>query len=411
MFALEPSRGARTLVGTSSTCGVQLSDPHVSRRHLALDPLGSELALSDLRSTNGTLVNGVHIIEGRLVGGETVRIGATTLRLDFLGMGEIVPVAPDRSFGRLVGISVEMRRVFALASRLAESHVATLIEGDTGTGKEVLAEALHAQGPRFKGPFVVLDTSSAHEKLLEVTLFGCEANVVPGVAAAQAGLFEMANGGTLLIDEPAELHLDLQRKLTRVLERGTVQRLGSPHAIPVDVRIVSTSRVDLDKAVDEQRLREELFFRLVTARIELPPLRKRTGDIAFLTHHFWSELGGTHDPSPALIARFEGHSWPGNVRELQNAIARHLVTGEALGARRDIRTSTAAGANERNVLDEILAEDLPMPKARQALLAEFERGYVERMLAKNDGNVTRAAAASGIAHRYFQSLKARYTKR
>ncbi|WP_394843981.1 sigma 54-interacting transcriptional regulator [Pendulispora brunnea] len=411
VFRIDPNQPSRTLVGTSPTCVIRLADRHVSRRHLALDAAVNELVIQDLRSSNGTRVNGARITEGVLTGGEVIRIGNTVLRVE-AGEQETPDALAERtSFGRALGVSFEMRKVFGLAERLAQANVPVAIEGETGTGKELLAECLHEQSARAAGPFVVFDGSIVGDRLADVMLFGCAANVVPGVAEARAGLFEQAHGGTLLIDEPAELSPEVQRKLVRAVERGAVQRIGADAALAVDVRIVTTSRADLDKAVDDGRLREDLFYRLVVARIELPPLRKRRDDVGFLAEHFWAALGEAGETiPPELLSRFEAHAWPGNVRELQNAVARHLATGELDPRKRPIETAPAAPASpEPNVLLEILEQDLPMAKARQQLLAEFERSYVARVLAKHGGNVTRAAAASGIAHRYFQSLKAKYT--
>jgi len=422
VFQIDPELPSRVLIGTSPTCVIRLADPHVSRRHLALDTAEHELVLQDLRSSNGTRVNGVRVSEGFLSGGELVRIGNTVLRVEVLELAASQATSQRRFFGRMLGMSLEMQKVFALAERIAGSSVPTAIEGETGTGKELLAEVIHEQGRRAAGPFVVFDGSITGERLADVALFGCGANVIPGVSEARAGLFEQADGGTLLIDEPAELSPDVQRKLVRAVEHGAIQRVGTDTTVSVDVRIITTSRADLDKAVDEGRLREDLFYRLVVGRIELPPLRRRREDIPFLAEHFWSELSvpssrAAHPvvaaPStipPALLARFEMHEWPGNVRELQNAIARHLATGELEQGQRASDEAAPFVPAAPDVITEILELDLPLPKARQRVLQEFERGYVARVLAQHGGNVSRAATASGLAHRYFQSLKAKYAK-
>jgi DNA-binding NtrC family response regulator len=377
-FLVDASLESRPLVGTSPACPIRLVDPHVSRRHLALELVGDRLRVQELGSTNGTTVNGVAVVEVLLAGGELLRLGETTIRVEHAGMTEPV-VSEATTFGRLQGVSVEMRKVFGLCERLARSNVPVVIEGETGVGKELLAESLHQSGP-----FVVFDGSLIPEGTVERAL---------------PTLFEQADGGTLLIDEPAELELEVQRKLLRAVERGEIQPVGSDRARKVNVRVLATSRADLDKAIDEGRLREDLYFRLAVARVEIPPLRRRREDIALLAEHFWSTLGGAATP---LLARFEAYAWPGNVRELQNAVARHLVTGELVGGMRRTKEDPAASPQADEVFD------LPMPQARQRIIADFERAYVERILAKHGGNVSRAASASGLAHRYFQTLKAKY---
>jgi DNA-binding NtrC family response regulator len=266
------------------------------------------------------------------------------------------------AFGRAVGASSEMRRLYPLLATLAKANVPVLIEGETGTGKEMIAEALHETGPRAAAPFVVFDCSaqSAHE-----------------LPAA----FEQARDGTLLIDEAADLDATAQRWLLDALR-------GPP-------RLVFASRRDLDAEVQAGRFSDELFRRLVAARVELPPLRKRRGDVALLARHFWRSMGGGDRIPEDLVARLETYSWPGNVRELANVVARRFAgsdDGPELGG---------------DPMEHILEQDLPFSRAKAAAAAEFERRYVARVLARHNGHVGRAAAASGIARRYFQVLRGR----
>ncbi len=402
-FAFDSSRPSSVLVGQSSACDVRLSDPQVSRRHAALDIADKGLRLVDLQSTNGTFVGGLRVAEAYLVGGEVVRLGATAMRL----VRALSATRPEPSaatgFGRLVGESPEMRRLYPLCERLAMSDVSVVIEGETGTGKEVLAEALHAASARAAGPFIVFDCTAVPPSLLESALFGHEKGAFTGALSQRRGVFEQAHGGTLFLDEIGELDLGLQPKLLRAIERGEVQRVGSSRWTRVDVRILAATRRDLDREVQAGRFRDDLFFRLAVGRIELPPLRRRRGDIAVLTRVFWTAIAGELRPMPpGLIERLEDYAWPGNVRELQNAIARHVAVGEL--------PSQGAGAGvepEGDVVERILSKDLPLPRARAELVEDFERRYVERVLERHGGNVSRAAAASGIALRYFQLLKAR----
>ncbi len=404
-YAFDSVRPTNVLIGQGLACDVRLTDGQVSRRHAALDFTDRGLRLTDLESTNGTSVGGLRVAEAYLVGGETLRMGESAIRIARV-LSEKPEFSAARGFGRMIGESPEMRRLYPLCERLAHSEVPVVIEGETGTGKEVLAEALHASGARAAGPFVVFDCTAIAPSLLESALFGHERGAFTGALAQRLGVFEQAHGGTLFIDEIGELDAVLQPKLLRAIERGEVQRVGSNRWERVDVRIIAATRRDLDREVQAGRFRDDLFFRLAVGRIDLPPLRRRRGDVAVLTQHFWRQIAGAEHPvPPGLIERLEDYAWPGNVRELQNAIARHVAVGDLPDAETLRPSSTSSDPIER-----VLSMDLPLPRARAELVEEFERRYVEGVLDRHDGNVSRAAAASGIALRYFQLLKARRTK-
>jgi DNA-binding NtrC family response regulator len=300
-----------------------------------------------------------------------------------------------------------MRRIYPLCERLAQSEVAIVIEGETGTGKEVLAEALHEASRRAAGPFVVFDCTAIAPSLLESVLFGHEKGAFTGAVSQRIGIFEQAHGGTLFIDEIGELDALLQPKLLRAIERGEVQRIGSSRWERVDARIVAATRRDLDREVQAGRFRDDLFYRLAVGRIELPPLRRRRGDIRVLSRHFWRQIAGETRPMPPDITeRLEDYSWPGNVRELQNAIARQVAVGDLVT--QDVaRPSAPPAAGAEDVIERVLAMNLPLPRARAEVVEAFERRYVQEVLGRYDGHVARAAAASGIALRYFQLIKAR----
>ncbi|WP_394827162.1 sigma 54-interacting transcriptional regulator [Pendulispora albinea] len=408
-FVLDGTQPSRVLIGTSPACAFRLSDRQISRRHASIDVVPEGLRLTDLGSTNGTWANGLCVFDVRLHGGELVRLGDNVLRVEVVAMPAEHPTTLAMRFGRLVGASPEMRRLYPLCERLAATDVPVVIEGETGTGKELLAESIHEESAREKGPFVVFDCTTVAANLLESTLFGHERGAFTGAVAARRGVFEQAHGGTLLIDEIGDLDASLQSKLLRAIERNEVQRVGGEKFVRVDVRVMAATRRDLDKEVQAGRFRDDLFYRLAVARIELPPLRERRGDVQVLGRYFWEQLGGTDKPIPEdLLRRFEEYGWPGNVRELHNAIARRLALGDLAAMERsralDPAPSQAPGAD---VIKETLAMDLPFPAARQRVMNAFERGYVERVLAKHGGNVVRAAAASGIARRYFYVIKSR----
>jgi two-component system, NtrC family, response regulator HydG len=306
-----------------------------------------------------------------------------------------------------------------------------IIEGETGTGKEVLAESLHEMGPRAAGPFVVFDCTAVAPNLVESALFGHERGSFTGATESRRGVFEEAHGGTLLLDEIGDLEMSLQAKLLRALERSEVQRVGSSRWTRVDVRVLAATRRDLDREIQLGRFRDDLFFRLAVARIELPPLRRRAGDVAVLAHHFWKRLADKGVPFPGdFEQRLDVYDWPGNVRELYNAVARRVALGELA----QIETARAAGAGaggadprpvtglppppatpsagpasvRGDTIEAVLALDLPLVRARERVVEDFERRYVQRILSQHGGNVTSAAAASGIARRYFQLLRARH---
>ncbi len=400
---------SRALVGTSPACALRLTDREVSRRHAAVDVAGRALRIVDLDSTNGTWIQGVRVRDALLAGDEVVTIGATTLRVEATAAEQPVVPAAIR-FGRFAGGSTEVRRLYPLFERLARSSVPVIIEGETGTGKEVLAEALHEQGPRAAGPFVVFDCTQVTPTLVESELFGHERGAFTGAVGARKGVFEQAHGGTLLVDEIGDLRAPLQAKLLRALERGEIRRVGGDRWIKVDVRIVAATRRDLDRAVQDGRFRDDLFLRLAVGRVELPPLRARRGDVGLLVAHFVRELGGHAASVPnALLNSWEEHDWPGNVRELRNAVARYIALGElgSHGTDGSVQEPAPPAPAAADFIEEVLAMKLPLATARERKIAEFERRYVERTLAEAGGNVGRAAEASGVARRHFQRLKAR----
>lgn len=384
-LVLDGINEGRVLLGQSPVCALRLTDRSVSRRHAALRREADAWRIEDLDSSNGTRVNGVRIKEAFLTGGEIVTLGSTSVRLTRAGVAPLEAPSNAQRFGRFIGESPEVRRHFTHWSSLALSSLALLIEGATGTGKELLAEALHDVGPRAGRPFVVLDCSA------------------PGGSEIDLPLLEQASGGTLVIDEPAELAPTSQTRLAGLLERAPSHQ----------ARIITTSRRDLDLEVQEGRFREDLLYRLAGATIELPPLRRRGGDVVLLARHFWKQLGGAGELSDEELAHFDGRTWPGNVRELLNAIAERLAVGPESARLESVRPGDPGrsvaerSATHADAVTRILAMDLPYVRARQEMLREFEGRYVHNVLEQQGGNVSRAAAHSGLARRYFQILKSR----
>lgn len=409
-FPIDGSQPSRILLGQAPACDIRLTDRTVSRRHVALDVEGGRVRVSDLGSKNGTRINGVKIVEAWVQGGETIQAGSTVFRLDRHSTGKKIALSPATSWGRMIGASTEMRRLYPLCDKLAQSDVPVIIEGEAGTGKELLAECLHEQGPRHNGPFVVLDCTAVPAQLLEAELLGYVAGGRPGASEGKAGVIEQAHGGTLLINEIAELETSLQIQLLRVLERKSVRRIGADQPVETDFRLLVSTRCDLDREVAAGRFRDELLHRIAVARIELPPLRRRKGDILLLARHFCQELGGNEQSlSQALRLGWDEHAWPGNVRELRSTVARHLALGELA----ELSVDDGEARDENLSVDQIIEQalSLPLGEARQRVVVEFERRYVRRVLDRHAGNVTHAAESAGVARRYFQILKARLEKR
>jgi DNA-binding NtrC family response regulator len=392
---------AKCFVGTGPVCALRLTDPSVSRRHLSFEVEGSRLRVVDLDSKNGTALDGVDIREAWVRSGQALRLGSSLVRVERDGRGLPAELSTADAFGRLIGASTAMRRLYPLAARIARSRVPVIVEGETGTGKEVLAESLHELSG-LAGPFVVFDCTTVAPSVLESELFGHERGAFTGAHGARPGIFEEANGGTLLLDEIGDLELPLQAKLLRVIDRGELRRVGGNSVVKVDVRVIAATRRDLDRAIGEGRFRDDLFHRLAVARLELPPLRERHGDIGLLARHFARAMGGADDSLPShVIARFEAERWPGNVRELRNAVARYLALGESPSA----ETAEDPTGAPWLVTDADVSE--PFAIARRRAIARFERAYVERLLEKHAGNIGAASRASGLADRYFRLLRAR----
>jgi DNA-binding NtrC family response regulator len=398
-FEVRRSDPFRQLLGTSEACELRLGDPTISRRHAAIELVPGALHVVDLGSTNGTRIDAVSVVDALWSPGQRLNVGGTVLEAIALGVSRELP--PQRlSFGRVLGASEPMQRLYAWCDRIAASELSVVLEGETGTGKDLLAEALHEASPRAKGPFLVFDCGAVQPGLMESELFGHERGSFSGATAARPGLFELAHGGTLLLDEPAELDLDVQPKLLRALEGGEVRRIGAAAPRTVDVRLITASRKNLDLEVQAGRLREDLFHRIAVSRLELPPLRERRGDIELLARHFWSELGGKGPHFPvAALERWRVALWPGNVRELKNAVARV----KALGTSEPVEQGPKS-------LEAYVDPALPFIAARDGVLDAFTRRYVEQLLEAHGGDVAKAAAASGIGRRYFQKLKLKAAK-
>ena len=392
-------------IGTSPGNPMRLTDPTVSRIHCEISPVPGGVRVVDAGSTNGTYVDGHRVRDVDVGSGTTIRIGATTLRV-IVGDDSIeLPLSPRERFGSLVGSSVAMRRVYSILERTAPSHATVLLQGETGTGKELVARAIHDASRRAQGPFIAIDCGAIAPTIIESELFGHVRGAFSGAVNDRRGLFEEAHAGTLFLDEIGELPIALQAKLLRVLETFEVRRVGSNSVRKVDVRVVAATNRPLAPAVNEGAFREELYYRLAVVEILLPPLRARREDIPQLAAHFCAQLtGDTSMPSPDFVSTLMTRSWPGNVRELRNFIERQVTLGGgelAASSRRAPARLLPSG------IDAFVPVDMPMKQARDAWIAEFEGAYARALLKRTNGNVTRAAEIADVSRRFLQRLMIR----
>ena len=400
-------------IGARRGNDVQLSDSKVSGLHceIRLDDRGYRLR--DLDSTNGTYVSSLRINDVYITAGSQIALGGTRLKFDPLGESVEIELADTDRYGSMIGRSVKMREMFARLEKLARSDATVLVTGETGAGKELVAEALHDNSPREKGPFVVLDCGSIPPNLIESELFGHERGAFTGATGSYAGAFERANGGTVFLDEIGELPLGMQPKLLRVLERKEVRRVGGTKTLEVDVRIVAATNRDLGVEVNRGRFREDLYYRLAVARVHVPPLRDRKDDLPLLIEHILATTPGGEAAQIAqeTIDLMMKHDWPGNVRELRNVIERAVLLAESPTDEDSLRRAPAPVARSEPSITVTPSQTatstdaqmtvpvdvtIPFKHAKQNVISEFERRYISRLLAQHDGNISAAARAAGI---------------
>ena len=401
------SRAARltgeVIVGTGADCDLRLSDDRVSARHVAVRAVESRFEVRDLESTNGTWFEGSRVTEVTVPAGTTLLVGKTALRIEPEAQPLDVPPSQSRRFGELVGESLAMREVFAVLERVAASDATLLVEGETGTGKELVARAIHDASPRRRGPFVAVDCGALPESLLESELFGHVRGAFTGAANARTGMIARADGGTLFLDELGRIPTTLQARLLRVLEERVVRPLGGDTERAVDVRIVAASRDDLDAEVAAGRFRADLLYRLAVVRVPLPPLRTRREDLPLLVRDLLRRRGLVDEaPAGPGLDRLFAHGWPGNVRELRNVLDRALAL--APGAARF--TDLAIRIDPSPVAGDGLAirSDLPYAEAKALVLHELERRYVADLLARTGGNLSAASRDSGIDRKHLRTI-------
>jgi DNA-binding NtrC family response regulator len=402
-----------TMVGTHADNDLVLTDATVSRYHLEIRVRRDGIEVRDLDTTNGTKHGGARIGSVVLTGAARLRLGKHT-EMDVEPVDKNVELgefAADR-YGDVLGTTQPMKRLFALLAKAAPTEATILLQGETGTGKEAIAEAVHRHSRRAKGPFIVVDCGSIPHELIASELFGHAKGSFTGAGADKQGLIEAANHGTLFLDEIGELALDLQPQLLRVLDRRQVRRVGETQSVDVDIRVIAATHRDLRAMVRNGQFREDLYYRLAVVATYVPPLRERKADIPSLATWFAEKMGrGSFAQSPALLDQLQRHDWPGNVRELRNVVERALSLGDSAladlgdgGHRPSQPGPDEAGKRQSN--PDVL--EMPFKEAKAQLVEAFERDYLSALLARHHGNISRAAAEAGIDRNYIHRLVKKY---
>jgi transcriptional regulator with GAF, ATPase, and Fis domain len=396
------AQASEVAIGTAPANDLVLADQTVSRHHCAVTATPQGFLLRDLGSSNGTWVGSVRLVEGFVEAGARVRVGRTTLRLDAVDEAICEPLSAEDRFGPLLGQSSAMRRIFAVLPRVAQTESTVLIEGETGTGKGVLASVIHGASARSAGPFVVLDCTAIAPSLVESELFGHVRGAYTGASGDRAGAFEQAKGGTIFIDEIGELPLDMQPKLLRALEERSVKRVGDNRRLNIDVRVIAATNRDLRTEVNKGRFRADLFYRLNVVRLHVPPLRERTGDIAQLAAAFHAEMVPDRPIPRDLLELFLRQSWPGNVRELRAAVERAVLLDDpamlALSAEPPGEGPAAEG----------FEEGVPFRVAKQRAADRWEKVWVAELLARAKGNLSEASRMAKMDRSHLRSLVKKY---
>lgn len=310
-------------IGKNQDNDIVLFDEFVSGYHCKIEFRDSKFFLKDLQSTNGTFLNQQKVIEAELSHRAVLEVGKAKFNFNIQQTSKTVePMTNQHYFCGMVSHDPAMKEVFGLIKSLEASNAPAFIHGATGTGKELVARAIHENSSRKSGRFIAVNCGAIAKELIESELFGHEKGSFTGAAAQREGLFELADGGTLFLDEIGELPLDLQPKLLRVLETGEIRRVGSSKNLNVNVRVIAATHRDLADEVRQQRFREDLYYRIYVLPITLPTLNDRRDDIPYLAEHF---LNKAKTLSKAALDKLMAHTWPGNIRELKNTLERALV--------------------------------------------------------------------------------------
>ena len=381
------------LIGNLPESDICPSDPYLSRRHCIIYRMSDGHYIRDLESKNGTYLNGILIREAKLFPGSLIHVGNTDLFYQSgIEKGDFAP-SKETWFGEVLGQSYPMRKLFSLLKQYAPSNLSLLIEGETGTGKEQLARSIHQNSARKEHPFITLDCAGMNGELFESQLFGYEKGAFTGAEESRMGVFERANGGTLFLDEIGELRPILQPKLLRALEQKEIRRIGGSQTISLDIRILASSTMNLENEVKSGNFRQDLFYRLAVARIQLPPLRERKVDISIIIESLLSSSNRIKGITPQAFQQLYEYDWPGNVRELKNILENAITLSKnSLIQTQDLMIPGGGFSMEEN-------ESLQPINLKRAgkTLEEMEKNAIILVLKENNWNKAKSAKILGIA--------------
>ena len=405
--------GQSICIGKSPDNQLHLDDLTVSRYHVELTLRRGNIEVRDLDSMNGTYIGEVRIARALVRPGTKLMVGSNTIALTAETGDAPAPARLERESDdvpELEGVIAEspaMRKVIQTVARLATSNVTVLLHGETGTGKEVLARALHDLSDRRNQPFEVVDCGSMAPSLIASELFGHERGAYTGAHGERAGAFERAHGGSVFLDEIGELPLDLQPMLLGVLERRRFKRVGGERERRVDVRVIAATHRELRNATNLGTFRADLYFRLAVARIVIPPLRERPEDIMPLVQRFAEQLTGDPHAQPfdrQTLAALETHPWSGNVRELRNVVESAVALGSVVleGERGPDALAAQAPDGANASFEDLLA--MPYREARARAIAAFESSYLRNLSRTCNGNASEAARRAKMDRPYLLGL-------
>ena len=394
-----PITGEPLVVGRAPECGLVLDDPKASSTHFEVVASRHGVRLRDLSSRNGTFLDGTRCIEVYLTSPVTLRVGDT--RLAFAPRDVKVETGVADSFGSMVGSSRPMRELFHRIQRIAATNLTALIQGETGTGKELIAKAIHDASARRSKPFVVVDCSAIPSTLAESMLFGHEKGSFTDAKDRRVSPFVEADGGTVFLDEIGELPTDLQPKLLRVVQEKKIKAIGATSYRAVDVRIIAATRRELQAEINSGRFRSDLYFRLAQAKVAVPALRERADDIHALVDHFARREGlveASRRITPESLVRLMEHDWPGNVRELENIVVSTLALADPTGAIEFPGFGVAARGGA------VSLSSRPIGLA----FADFEKHYYTELAASCGGRISEMARVSGKSRPTVRAALAKY---
>jgi DNA-binding NtrC family response regulator len=398
---------APVIVGCDIACELVLTDPRVSRRHLSVQRAEGGFLVRDLDSRNGTMFEGSALREAVLSAGATLKLGRTLLRIQPRPQAFSLPPSQSRRFGELVAQSLAMREVFAVLERAAQADVTVLVEGATGTGKELVARGLHDESARRKGPFVALDCGALPAGLMESELFGHKRGAFTGAMQDRQGAFVRAHRGTLFLDELSAIPADAQSRLLRALETRRIRPVGDDREVEVDVRVVAAADGTLERRMAEGSFRADLFYRLAVVHLRLPSLAERREDIALIVEEVLRRRGVEVGPVRGEnLDRLMAHPWPGNVRELRNVLDRALALAPGVPFE-SLPIEPARTAHRADVMRGV-DTTLPFAQAKEQVIAEFERRYLADLMARCEDNLSEAARQSGIDRKHLRHLLRRH---